>query len=605
VHQTNNGLKWSPLFIVIASVVIYAGSLSGAFVFDDLPHIVDNPRIRQLSPVSDIVLKTSRPMVHLSLAINYAMGGLNPAGYRVVNIIIHTATALLLWGLIRRTLRGRCERADLVAFGAALLWVAHPLNTQAVTYIIQRGESLMSLFYVGVMYCVARGWNTGAIVCCALGMATKPIMATAPLMALLYDRAFMAGSLAGALKSRWKLYAGLAATWLLLPWFLYNAPGEWRGSAGFAFQKISVSEYALTQPGVILHYLRLAFWPDELCLDYGWKAAQVVGDILPGLVIVGGMLGLTVWGAYRNRPWAFAGIWTFLILAPTSSVIPIADVAFEHRMYLPLAAVLTVALCALRKVKATSVLAIVLAAMVGLGWRTVERNKVYRTQVTIWTDTVAKRPENPRARVNLGNALCDEGRFAESVPHFEEALRLDAGYAQAHNNLGRALAMLDRTSEAAPRFRQALVLQPGYAEAHYNLGTALHRLGQRDEAVRQLREAVKLKPDYVDAWSNLGLVLTELGRLPEAMECFEKATALRPDFAEAYYNWGNALFAAGKFEEAAGRFEQTIRIRPAYAPALFNLGATLARLGRSADARRSFSEASRLDPRFKAPETGN
>ncbi len=338
-------------------LLAYHNSLHAGFVLDDQPHITENPRIRQLWPPWDIVLHTSRPVVLFSVAVNYALGGLNPWGYHLFNVGVHILAALTLFGVARRAfvsepLRSRFgEAAEWLAAVISLIWLAHPLQTEAVTYTIQRGESLMGLFYLLTLYCVVRGsgaprsqgWSMAAVASCALGMASKPVMVTAPVVILLYDRAYLAKSWRDVMKRRWILHACLAATWLLLPRLLANGSTEWNESAGFAYNGVPPLDYALTQSGVILHYLRLAFWPQPLCFDYccayGWPVARTVGDAAPGLMVVGALLAVTIWTWWRNPALGFLGVWFFLILVPTSSFVPVADLAVEHRMYLPLAAV--------------------------------------------------------------------------------------------------------------------------------------------------------------------------------------------------------------------------------------------------------------------------
>src|ERR1041384_2902359 len=196
-----------------------------------------------------------------------------------------------------------------------MIWLVHPLQTQCVTYVIQRGESLMALFYLLTLYCATRRgkWQVAAAGCCALGVASKPVAATAPLVVLLYDRAFLSKSFGRALRNRPGLYAGLAATWLLLPVLLANGAKEWKPDAGFGFGGVTAMQYAASQPGVILHYLKLACWPRPLCLDYGWPVARTVMDIVPALIVVGALVAGMVW-AWRQWPWlGFVGASFFVI----------------------------------------------------------------------------------------------------------------------------------------------------------------------------------------------------------------------------------------------------------------------------------------------------
>jgi hypothetical protein len=243
-------------------------------------------------------------------------------------------------------LSGRfAQAATGIALAAALIWTIHPLQTESVTYIVQRAESIMGLFYLLTLYCVIRGagsarpmaWYVLAVLACLLGMASKEVMATAPLVVLLYDRTFLSGTFQGALRRRWPLYVALTCTWGLLAYLVAGSTDR-GGSAGFGLS-VTVWQYALTQLGVITHYLGLAFWPAGLVFDYGWPIASSVGQILPGAIVISLLLAGTIWALIRYPAAGFLGACFFLILAPTSSFVPVTDAAFEHRMYLPLAAV--------------------------------------------------------------------------------------------------------------------------------------------------------------------------------------------------------------------------------------------------------------------------
>ena len=469
--------KFIPLLVVAAGLLAYHNSFTDPFIFDDIPSIQENPTIRHLWPPWALLGHSSRPVVQLSLAVNYALGGFDPWGYHAFNVGIHILASLSLYGVLRRTLVSRTLRAQWaqaawpVAATVALIWLVHPLQTESVTYTIQRGESLMGLFYLLTLYCMIRStdgtqaqwWQIGAVASCALGMASKPVMVTAPLVILLYDRVFLAQSWREVGRQRGMMYAGLSATWLLLLLVLGNGQGEWKESAGPAFAGITPAHYALAQLAVILHYVRLAFWPAPLCLDYGWmygwSTAQMVEAAWPALIVVCVLLGATVRALCRNSALGFLGAWFFLILAPTSSFVPIADLIFEHRMYLPLAAVVTIAVLgaymlsqrlergrqkfgqALRWILAGSVV-LMLAGL------TVRRNLDYASELAIWFDTVNKRPNNPRAHGFLGTALRNAGRVPEAMEQYEQALRLKPDYAEVHCNLGAALEQEGRVSEA-------------------------------------------------------------------------------------------------------------------------------------------------------------
>jgi tetratricopeptide (TPR) repeat protein len=561
-----------PFLIPLLGILCYANSLDTPFVFDDLPHIADNPKIRQLWPPG-YLQETTRPLVMLSLGLNYAAGGLAVRSYHLVNLAIHVCAALALYGLVRRTLLTPSLKARYgtsatpLAAAVSLVWLVHPLQTESVTYTIQRAESMMGLFYLLTLYALSRHnapapwiWTPCAMACCALGMGTKPIMATAPLTALLYDRAFLSGSFRKALSERKTLYAGLVAAWALLL-LLLNAPHESKESAGFDIV-ISPVEYLQSQPGVLLHYLRLSIWPDRLCLDYLWPITRSAVSIAIPSLLIGLLLLASLWSCFRHSGWGFLGGAFFLILAPTSSVIPLGDLAVEHRMYLPLAVLTTAAAIgiheAIRRLHrlipspatAPSVLGMIclVIAVTGFGWRTARRNMDYRNGISIWRDVVDKRPANHRGHYNLGRALVDAGDIDQGMTHFREAIRLNPDYAEAHGNLGIALAIRGNEEEAINHLREAIRLQPDLVQASdrlstlfYNQGNLAVQRGAFEQAAEYYREAIALRPDFVQAHSNLGVSLFRLGKTPEAIAHFREALRFDPDHRHAAENLKIAL----------------------------------------------------------------
>jgi protein O-mannosyl-transferase len=546
-----------------------------------------------------------------------------------------------LSGIVRRTLL--CERlkdrftsaATPLAAIAALGWLLHPLQTESVTYVIQRTESMMGLFYLLTLYCAIRSWNSpkprhwqiAAAVACALGMGTKEAMVTAPLVVLLYDAFFVCGSIRAPLRRRPGLYASLAATWSVLA--ALAAMGPRSETVGFS-HGITAIQYAANQCIAICDYLGLAFWPHPLILDYGFPRHLSLSEVAPYAAVLAGVLAATVVALVYRPQLGFAGLWFFVILGPTSSLVPIAtEVAAERRMYLPLAAVsvLTVLagyavwsrMCdALRLRTATrAVLAAVptAAVLLGLGILSVHRNDDYRSPLAMWTDTVHKRPDNARARNNLAKYLYTHGSLDEAIEHLQEALRLKPDYYMAHSNLAAALATrgdiagallhsekavalrpqwaevhkiranilvgCGRLGEAAACYRQALELEPSDAEVRYGLAGVLLRLGHIDAAIDQYRMAIESRPDYADAHNDLGAVLAGKGDQAEAIRHYQMAVRLRPDWAEAYHNLGLASAAVGRLNEAAASYRRAIQLNPRFAQAYFNLGNALLSAGRA------------------------
>ena len=341
----------------------YVNSLSGPFFFDDVSGIVRNSHIQEWWRPGSVLFPeghssvAGRPLVNASLAINYALGGLDVRGYHAWNTSVHILCALLVFGVVRRTLELPSLRSTFgssavtLAFGTALIWVVHPLNSEVVDYLIQRTESMMALFCLLTLYASIRGvqsrhaggWHLTAVVSCALGMACKESMVYTPLLVVLYDRTYVFGSVKRALASRWRFYVGLSASWLLLAALIWSGPRS--NTAGFSNDDgVGAWTYLLNQTIMVTQYLRLTVWPRLLVVNYGFPRPLTLGDVTPYALFVGFLLVLTIVGLVVRPKLGFLGAWFFITLAPTSSVVPIAtEVGSERRMYVPLVSLVVLA----------------------------------------------------------------------------------------------------------------------------------------------------------------------------------------------------------------------------------------------------------------------
>lgn len=564
------------LLIVAAGAVVYSNSFDGIFVFDDEPAIEHNPNLRTLWPLTtsmaapaDTTL-SGRPVASLSFAIDHALWGGDVAGYHATNLVIHILCSLLVLGLVRRTLRTPslsptfARSAMPLAAIIALLWLVHPLQTGSVTYLVQRVESLMGLFYMATLYCAVRaldaesrarrGFSAAAVVACALGMGAKEVMATAPLMVMLWDRQFAPDRA----RSRRGLYGALAGTWTILAALLAGGPRS--ASVGFGFADWPWWRYLMTQAGIVAHYLRLSFFPSPLVLDYEWPAAAGLAQVaLPGASILA-LLAATAWGLVRRRPAAFLGAWFFVILAPTSSVVPIVtEIAAEHRMYLPLAAVIAaVVLAVFAAAPARVGVAAAAAVAVLFGALTHRRNADYHDYDRIWSDTIAKRPRNARARNNYATSLLAQGRHAEAVPHLRVAVAERPGFVEAEANLGAALSALGSLDEGTAHLRRAVELRPDFGSAHRNLGEAYAMQRRFGEAAASYSKALESLPDDVRLLNRAAWILATAqdARVRDGARArmfAERAVRLsgRSD-AVSLDSLGAALAELGEFEAAAG-----------------------------------------------------
>jgi tetratricopeptide (TPR) repeat protein len=619
---------WLVLIVIAAGLAAYGGSFGGPFIFDDVDSITNNPYIRRLWPPSYLwsaPLRSTvagRPVVGLSLAVNYALGGLDVRGYHVFNLVAHLLCAALLFGLVRRTLRQavfeqrREHPGDWLAAAVALIWVVHPLLTESVTYVIQRTELLMALFCLLTLYCAIRGWRSNrrfvwfsaAVLACALGIASKEAAVVAPLLVLLYERTFVTPSFAGALRRHGGLYAGLAASWILLGVLMAASPrGE---TAGFGLG-VSALAYLQTQAQVILWYLRLCFWPAPLSVAYDWPIAAAFTEYAAQGLAVLALVGAALVGLWRRHWTGFLGAWFFLTLAPTSSVVPIvSEVVAERRMYLPLASVVVLAVTAgwwglaqlgRRSPSARPVLrglgvVGVLALAAGLGAVTAQRNRAYRSVEAIWRDTVAKYPQDDRARTNLAMALLQAGRLDDAIAECRAALRLNPGNYITHNALGFALSQQGAPREAVAHCLTAVRLNPGYYQAHNNLANALQALGRYEEALQHYNEALSLWPDYAPAHGSLGYALAQTGRLDEAIGHYRRALELAPGNVLCLNNLGNALARRNQHEQAIEVLRRALAIDPHSASTYNNLASALASSGDLAAGVEYYQKALELAP---------
>ena len=602
--------------LVAATLATYLNSLGGPFVFDDRSAITDNPSIRQLWPPHEVLTPPAdctvagRPLVNLTLALNHAFGDGSPAGFHLANVCVHALSVALLFGVVRRTWRihatreGRAETSAgktascWVAFGSAGLWGLHPLLTGSVTYISQRTELMMGLGYLSVLYAFirwtetgARRWWAWAVVGMLGGLASKETMVTAPLLVALYDRAFVSESFAvGWRRHRW-FFLSLAATWLILPLLM---AGLSQRDVGFELG-VPWWKYTRMQGEAILTYLRLVAWPSPLIFDYG----PVYSTTLVPAILVAGLLGAAGWAYVRRPSRGFLAVAWFVLLAPTSSVIPIAGQPIgENRAYLPAIAatiggvVFVYRACGGRIAWAMPVAAAALALV------TFQRNRVYQRPVGLWSDTVVKRPMNPRAHEALGEALAAEGNVAEARARYLRALELAPDFTEAHVNLGILLFRSGEIQHARDRLQQAVRLSPRSATAHNNLSHVLLETGDVAGARRHAEAAVQFRPRFPDAQNNLANALLRQGDFAAARRHYEEAVRLHPGFAEAHMNLGVALRLLGESEAAVGQFRTALSLRAAYPEAHVNLGAVYLQLRRLDEARTHFGEALRLRPAF-------
>lgn len=539
-------------FLLLASTcfLIYRDTFNVPFLFDDITSIVLNPNVQSLQWPWDFLFNNRRPVLYASLALNVHQSGNDPFGFHVFNLFTHIFAALSLFALIYKTCRlqtmGKTTRqnATLLAFSASLLWACHPLQTQAVTYIIQRAESLMALFFIlsvyfSSLYLTSKKplWLILAGITALLSGLTKEVALALPIVILLYDRTFISRSFKKALIENRRLYQTLSFLWVIMLYLYFTTHPEKIQTAGFGLKAVPVLDYAINQPQVILHYLRLVFWPDPLVFDYQWPLSKDLSLLFPSIVLV------LSWGtvlifAYQQYPvLSFLGLSFFVILSPSSSFIPIKDLIYEYRMYLPLSclSVLFVSclktafdhLLGLKKGKifliaVTGILAFVLSSI------SYTRNQVYLSEEKLWRDILSKQPKNVRVWNNLGSYLLAKGNEKQAIECFLKSYLLNPQSAEISSNLAIALMTQHRFKEAHFYAQKAIELEPDFAIGHHNLGILCSQMGRYQQAIAHYQKALELGLFKPSVLKNLGIALANTGKKQAAINVLKEAHRLDP-----------------------------------------------------------------------------
>lgn len=545
------GTARATVLFAIVGLLAYFSSLHGDYLLDD-QRFTSDPNIGRPFHSS----MAPRPLIALSLAVNYWIDGLNPRGYHALNLAVHVLSGIFLFELVRRALlsprfEGRLNaQAGWIGLIAGLLWLAHPLNTQAVTYIIQRCESTMGLFFLASLWCYVRGataergtwWFAGSFLACALGAGCKEMMLTLAPLALLYDVTFVTGSWREALRRRWLVLGLLLVPPIvgILALALTGFFTDPSGTVGFGVKVFTPYTYALTQTEVILYYLRLAFVPVGLTLDYlDWKPCTSISQCWPSVAAVSVLVAVTTYGVWRKAAWAFPLAWFLVILAPTSSIVPVQDAAFEHRMYLPLAGLVALVVCGTAAAAARwavldsrMLAALGCAVILLLGLMTAARNEEYSSVSGLLADNAQKRPGNGRVRLNLAIQQFASGNVSGADANLNEAMRLPLQLPMLRVEHVKVLRESGRTAEAVQLAQQVAAERPESHEATYELGLSLLADNRMAEALPQLQRAAEGMPGNKFALLHYGVALQQSGQTAKAEAELKAARNLDPRYAD-------------------------------------------------------------------------
>lgn len=603
MRRGSRGLVRGLLALLLAALalLLYWPTLDHPFVYDDVWNLRDSESL-PLEALSATSLwrvargheeTVARPVSNLSYGFDSYLSGTRPRSYRRTNLLIHAANAaavfwLLLQSLsltrVRRTPRepdtaGRFPPGIGWAFLGALLWLAHPVQTQAVTYLHQRSTSLATFFFLGslLFYIVGRrstagtaraaAWSAAAVLG-LLAMASKEIALVLPIVVVLLEWALFRGLRPGWFREKKKplasvggLVALLAALWLLGSWSWVTA--TYADLAYSPFQRL------VTESRVGILYLLLFFWPhpSRLNLDHHVELSRSLVEPLAGVASLAlwlSLLALMLFCARRRLPLAFFGLaWIFSTSLVESTVIPVELVA-EHRLYLSSVGVLLALLELARRRSrprlrvALAVVGAILAALFGT-W-TVERNRVWSSELLLWQDTVRKSPGKARPHNNLGWTLARAGKRPEAIRAFRNALNVGPS-ARTHFNLGQALLAEGEPREAAKHLLLAVDSMPRSFEARFYLGVALLLERRADEAAGHLREAVEIEPQDWRALYELANARQLRGNRRQGAADYRRAIAASPSLFERHHKLALALAGSGRTAQALARYEDLLDVR--------------------------------------------
>jgi tetratricopeptide (TPR) repeat protein len=625
-------LRTAAIFLCFAILgfLLYSNTFESPFVFDDNRKIVENESIRITELSAANLIDTAfgkqspktRPFGNVTFALNYYFHQYNVEGYHLVNIVIHILAAIFLFIFVQTTLKlpslkTEVDHTFMVAFFTALLWMVHPIQSQSVTYIVQRMNSMAALFYILAFWFYVKGrlavqpgrkwgWFGSAALAWIFALGSKQNAATLPFFIFLYEWYFFQDLSPKWFKSSLKYIIAVAIIFAVVA-FLYLGTDpleKFSKLQDFYHGEFTLTERALTQTRVVVYYLSLIFFPHpaRLNLDYDFSLSHSLLNpmtTLFSLIFIIGLISLACYLSKRERLISFCILWFFGNLLIESSIIPLA-IIFEHRTYLPSMMVYLIMILLGDRFVRIDWLKIGLACVVIVvfSFWTYQRNQVWESEFSLWSDVIKKSPNKARPHLNLGIMFSRLGKTDTAITHFDKALQLNHRYAKAHFNLGAEMERQGNDADAVKHYHEAIKIEPNYIKAHNNLGLLLARTGRIEEAFQHYSRILNFNPEYAPAHLNWGVAQADLGKFSQAIAHFEQALKIDPNYADAYYNLAIVLEKQGKINDAIDHYATALEKNPAKAEAHFNLGNIFFKQGNTDDAIAHYKAAMTIRPDF-------
>ncbi len=613
--------------ILLLGIIIYSNSFYCSFHFDDFNNIVNNPKLRELSNLGSWWnYSKSRMLPYLSFAINYHFSQLNVWSYHLVNLGTHLINTIVVWWLIILIFLSPAikkskivEHKNTIALLAAFLFVSHPLATQSVTYIVQRMASMVTLFYLlsVALYLQARLQEKQNIskyfffgtcfISAILAMLSKENAFTLPFSIIMVE-IFLFRT--GKFKINFKdyrlylfIFGVISIIAIILLRFSFSIFDTIISQSGNKYT-ITPINYLLTQFSVIIKYIQLLFLPINQVVDYDFPLSNSFFEpqTLISFLILSALIVFAILQFNRNRIISFGIFWFFLTLAIESSFIPITDLIYEHRTYLPSFGFFLILTCGIfilfyKKYKPVTI-GLIMMIILTNSYLTFQRNKIWKDDITFWNDNVIKSPNLARPVTNRGWAFKTVGKWEKALADYTKALQINPEYITALNDRGVAYAHFNQWGNAITDYSKAIKLNPKFTNAYANRCAAFGSIGQFDNALNDITKAIDLSPDDFTAYSNRGNIYSELKQTEKAIADFNTCIKLNPNFSDAYSNRGNAYSELNLLEKAIADYSKAIEIKPDFANAYSNRGVTYSKLGKWDEAISDYTKALEINPNF-------
>jgi protein O-mannosyl-transferase len=563
IHQT----WWWMAGLLIVTMGVYWNCLEGPFLFDDIITKEKGVAPSVERALSILWLANQRIVPDLTFAICKWWQGTTTASYHVVNVLIHCANGILLFLIVNSTLSGKRlayrygDRAPFLAAIIVVLYLVHPLNTESVSYISQRMQSMMSLFQLLSLLALIRSyandrpeyWQFTAVLAFILSIDSKPHSVAMPILAILYERIFLADSWRSILARSWRMYCGFAWVMVVNVGLMAMHFGDTdigtvnKQGINVGTHPMTMGEYLLSEFSVMCQYIRLSFVPIGQSLDYMWPLSSAARDIYPYALIIIPLIGLSLWTLYSAPAIGFVTMWFWGNILTTSTFIPRPDLCVEHRMYVPLQAIMVlVVLCGdsiFLSISGryrtwwpqiwTQRMAIAMAVIAGLAlsWLTIQRNYLYASDLAMWNDVTARNPMNFRSHQWIGNYYFNQKSYDAAADNYLQAVRAYPNFYPGYDGLGQSYFYAGKYDLAIKAFQESIpFLYPAEVSKEYeNIAVVKCKINDLEPAIRNFQLAIKEDPGNYAARYSLGKLFMAMHRDQEAIGMFRSVLAIKPN----------------------------------------------------------------------------